>query len=266
MSPPDDTGDLEQEGDGEEAGAAPKSADSEDAQPASAPWYHRLFDVSSARGRFAATVAAGLAVIALAPLVTSLPSVPVKAVHWTYLFVSGEKEEANLEDAVKGRPIWQRTPSLLGKSFDYATGSQHGQLAETDGTAIRQHSIAELAAKAVEFDGVPTEFVGRATSEATISTDILAPLGVEYMLTGAKGVPVAYLGVAPDNTPAFSFSAGDVVLIRGVVVASGVARAVGGSPREAIYVVGLDSSQVGTERVEEHGRLATLAKEAREGG
>jgi hypothetical protein len=93
-----------------------------------------------------------------------------------------------------------------------------------------------------------------------VSTNIVAPLGEEYVLTGGKSGVVAYVGVIPDQTSAFSFSDGEVVLIRGVVVATGVTQQPGGSPQKAVYVIGLNSMNAQEEKETE-----TLVKEAKEG-
>ncbi len=90
------------------------------------------------------------------------------------------------------------------------------------------------------------------------------PLTKEYMLTGNKFGAVAYLGVSYVETGSVSLSVGETVAVRGVVVASGVAREIGGTTRDAIYVMGLSSDAIGTEGATQGKSLQTLAKEARE--
>jgi hypothetical protein len=239
-------------------------------KPAGKPWYRTVFDVSTARGVVAATVVAGLIVIILAPLVTSLPSLPYKAARTIYFgFAIRAGEQFDLENSVRHRPPWQGTPTLYGKSFGYATGSDNGSLAETNGLAVEHHSISELADKAVDFNGIPTEFVGKVRSEITASSAYDTPLATEYVLTGSKLGAFAFVGLSSLAASGTTPSAGETVIIRGVVVASGVAREVGGPTREAVYVMGLSSEAAPTEAAGAEGAgdsLQKLAKEARESG
>jgi hypothetical protein len=199
------------------------------------------------RREFWVPVAVGLAVVLLGPLVSPLPSLPAKVVHATYVFLAGKGEREDLKDAVQRRPFWVGTPRVFGSSLDHAVGSDAGEVAETDGMSLRYHSIDELAASAVEYDGFPTEFVGRVESKTVLSTDILAPVVEELHLTGPKQLAAAYVGVRGGNTPNFAYEAGQVVLVRGYVVASGTARQINGSSQNAVYVLGLKSETVGNE-------------------
>ena len=235
-----------------------------------------MFDVSTARGVIATGLVVGLAVVVLAPLVTSLPSVPYKAARSLYFaFAISAREKVDLESDVRHRPTWQKTPTLYGKSFSYAIGanggnSDDGQLAETSGLAVEHHSISELAEKAVEFNGIPTEFVGKVQSDMTVSSEEdQGPLTTEYMLTGSKLGAVAFIGISYVKTGGISLSVGETVIVRGVVVASGVAREGEGSARSAVYIMGMSSEAAPTEGVgaeEEGDSLQRLAKEARESG
>jgi hypothetical protein len=242
------------------------------AKPASKAWYQTMFDVSTARGAFTTALVAGLAVVIVAPLVTSLPSLPYKGARSLYFaFAISAGEAFDLENDVRHRPSWQGTPTLYGKSFSYAVdsdvgNSDGGNPAQTSGIAVVHHSISELAEKAVEFDGVPTEFVGRVRSEMTVSSSDQTPLATEYVLTGRNLGAVAFVGLSSVNS-AITLSAGETVVVRGVVVASGVAREVSGSTHDAVYVMALSSQPIGaTGTTEEDGSLQTLAKEARESG
>lgn len=239
-------------------------------QPAGKPWYHTVFDVSTARGGVAATAVAGLIVIILAPLVTSLPSLPYKAARAIYFaFAIRAGEQFDLENSVRHRPLWQGTPTLYGKSFGYATGSDHGSLVETNGLVVEHHSISELADNAVDFNGTPTEFVGKVRSETTVSSAFDTPLAIEYVLTGSRRGAFAFVGLSSLQAAGTTPSVGETVIIRGVVVASGIAREVGGPPREAVYVMGLSVRAASTEATgaEEEGEsLQMLVKEARESG
>jgi hypothetical protein len=273
-----ENGDSEAEPEGSEPGPDPAGAGSEEigeapegsSKRADKPWYHTVFDVSTARGLVAATVVAGLIVIILAPLVTSLPSLPYEAARAIYFgFAIRAGEQFDLENSVRHRPRWQGTPTLYGKSFGYATGSDKGLLAETNGFAVEYHSISELANRAVDFNGIPTEFVGKVRSEMTASSASDTPLATEYLLTGSKLGAFAFVGVSSLAAVSTRLSVGETVIIRGVVVASGVAREVGGPTREAVYVMGLSSEAAaagaaGTE--EERDSLQKLVKEARESG
>jgi hypothetical protein len=145
------SGAREAEPEGSEPEADPVAAGHEEAaeppegspKPAGKPWYRTVFDVSTARGVFAATLVAGLIVIILAPLVTSLPSLPYKATRAIYFgFAIRAGEQFDLENSVKQRSPWQGTPTLYGNSFGYATGSDNGSLAETNGLAVEYHSIS----------------------------------------------------------------------------------------------------------------------------
>ena len=208
----------------EEAAEAPEGS----SKPVGKPWYRTVFDVSTARGVVAATVVAGLIVIILAPLVTSLPSLPYKAARAVYFeFAIRAGEQFDLENSVRHRPPWQGTPTLYGKSFGYATGSDNGSLAETNGLAVKHHSISELVDKAVNFNGIPTEFVGKIRSEITVSSAYDTPLATEYVLTGSKLGAFAFVGLSSIAAAGATPSVGETVLVRGVVVASGVAREVG---------------------------------------
>jgi hypothetical protein len=239
-------------------------------------WYLTVFDVSTARGAVASAVVAGVIVLLLAPLVTSLPSLPYKAARSLYFaFAISAREKSDLESDVRHRPTWQKTPTLYGKSFSYAISanggnSDDGQLAETSGLAVEHHSISELAEKAVEFNGIPTEFVGKVQSDMTVSSEEdEGPLTTEYMLTGSKLGAVAFLGISYVKTGGISLSVGETVVVRGVVVASGVAREVEGSARSAVYIMGLSSEAAPTGRAGAEGEgdsLQKLAKEARESG
>jgi hypothetical protein len=221
-------------------------------------------------------VVAGLAVVILAPLVTSLPSLPYKAGRSLYFALAiSAKEKFDLENDVRHRPPWQRTPTLYSKSFSYAIGSitghvDDGRLAETSGLAVVHRSISELAEKAVEFNGIPTEFVGKVQSDTTVSAEEESgPLATEYVLTGSKLGAFAFLGLSSVQNAGISLSVGETVVVRGVVVASGVARQVGGSARSAIYIMGLSSEAAPTEGAGAEGEgdsLQKLAKEARESG
>jgi hypothetical protein len=256
----------------EKSTKAPESS----AKPAGKPWYQTMFDVSTVRGAIATGLIVGLAVAVLAPLVTSLPSLPYKAGRSLYFaFAISAREKFDLENDVRHRPTWQRTPTLYGKSFSYAIGanggnSDDGQLAETSGLAVAHHSISELAEKAVEFNGIPTEFVGKVQSDMTVSSEEdEGPLTTEYMLTGSKLGAVAFLGISYVKTGGISLSVGETVVVRGVVVASGVAREVGGSARSAVYIMGLSSEAALTGRAGAEGEcdpLQKLVKEARESG
>jgi hypothetical protein len=268
----------EAEPEGSEPEADPVAAGNKEAieapegssKPAGKPWYHKVFDVSTARGVVAATVVAGLIVIILAPLVTSLPSLPYKAARAIYFgFAIRAGEQFDLENSVRHRPPWQGTPTLYGKSFGYATGSDNGSLAETNGLAVEHHSISELVDKAVDFNGIPTEFVGKVRSEITASSAYDTPLATEYVLTGSKRGTFAFVGLSSLAAAGATLSVGETVIVRGVVVASGVAREVGGPTREAVYVMGLSSEAAPTEGAGTEGEgdsLQKLAKEARDSG
>lgn len=268
----------EAEPEGSEPDADPVAAGNElaaeapegSSKPADKPWYRSVFDVSTARGVIAATVVAGLIVIILAPLVTSLPSLPYKAARAIYFgFAIRAGEQFDLENSVRHRPPWQRAPTLYGKSFGYATGSDNGSLAATNGVAVELHSISELADKAVNFNGIPTEFVGQVRSEVAASSAYDTPLATEYVLTGSKLGAFAFVGLSSLATAGATPSVGETVVVRGVVVASGVAREVGGPAREAVYVMGLSSEAAPTEGAAAEGEgdsLQKLAKEARESG
>jgi hypothetical protein len=250
----------------EQAAEAPEGS----SKPADKPWHRSVFDVSTARGVIAATVVAGLIVIILAPLVTSLPSLPYKAARAIYFgFAIRAGEQFDLENSVRHRPPWQGAPTLYGKSFGYATGSDNGSLAATNGLAVELHSISELADKAVNFNGIPTEFVGQVRSEIAASSAYDTPLATEYVLTGSKLGAFAFVGLSSITTAGATPSVGETVIVRGVVVASGVAREVGGPAREAVYVMGLSSEAAPTEGAAAEGEgdsLQKLAKEARESG
>jgi hypothetical protein len=170
---------------------------------------------------------------------------------------------------VRHRPPWQGTPTLYGKSFGYATGSDNGSLAETDGLAVKHHSISELADKAVDFNGIPTEFVGKVRSEISASSAYDTPLATEYVLTGSELGAFAFVGLSSLAGAGATPSVGETVIVRGVVVASGVAREVGEPTREAVYVMGLSSEAAPTEGAGAEGEgdsLQKLAKEAHESG
>jgi len=192
---------------------------------------------------FLITLAAGLAVLALAPAVTSLPSLPLKAIHVIYAFVTGTQGQEDLKNAIKGRSYWERAPTIYGDSLDAAVHPGPGEVSETHGQGnltLAIHSIPDVAANGPVFDGYATEIVGRVKSQFTLSTDITSRVGVEYELTGPTPGAVAYVGVASDTTPAFNFSIGETVLIHGVVVASGLSRQVDGSTTSAVYMYGLE--------------------------
>jgi hypothetical protein len=235
------------------------------------PWYRTVFDVSTARGAVASAVVGGLIVLLLAPLVTSLPSLPYEGARSLYFFFAASaKEKFDLESDVSHRPIWLKAPTLYGKSLSYAVGanggsSDDGQVAETNHLVVEHHSISELVEKAVEFNGIPTEFVGRVQSDMAISPEEdQGPLTTEYVLTGSKLGAIAFLGISYVETGGISLSVGETVVVRGVVVASGVARELGGPERDAVYVMGLSSASV--EAAEESESLKTLSKEASESG
>jgi|GEM_PF-3327087 len=222
----------EAEPEGSEPEADPAAAGKKEAaeepevspKPTGKPWHHRVFDVSRARGVVAAAVVAGLIVIILAPFVTSLPSLPYQAARALYFaFVIRAGEQFDLENSVRHRPPWQGTPTLYGKSFAYATGSDKGSLTETNGLAVEHHSISELTDKAVEFNGIPTEFVGKVRSELTASSSDVTPLATEYVLIGSKLGAFVFVGLSSLAAASGTPSVGETVIVRGVVVASGVA-------------------------------------------
>jgi hypothetical protein len=189
------------------------------------------------------TLAAGLAVLVLAPAVTPLPSLPLKAIHVIYVLVTDTQGQEDLKNAIKGRPYWERPPNIYGDSLDAAINPGPGDPSETNGQGnltLAIHSIPDVAANGPAFAGYVTEIVGKVRSQLTLSTDITSEVGVEYELTGSTPGAVAYVGVASDATPAFNFSNGDIALIRGVVVASGLARQLDGSTKSAVYIYGLD--------------------------
>ncbi len=87
-----------------EAVEAPKGS----SKPAGKPWYHTMFDVSTARGVIGTGLVVGLAVVILAPLVTSLPSIPYQAARSLYFaFATSAAEQFDLESDVRHRPAWQ---------------------------------------------------------------------------------------------------------------------------------------------------------------
>jgi hypothetical protein len=191
---------------------------------------------------FLIALGAGLAVLILYPLVSGLPSIPAHVIHSVYALVSDTQEQEGLKSDINARPFWERAPTIYGRSLNTAINPGGGDVSETDGSGdLVYHSISALAANAPAFDGYPVEFVGRVESQSTLSTSVEAVVGVEYELTGSSPGSVAYVAVAGDATPAFEFSDGQIALIRGVVVASGIARQLNGASEDAVYVYGLDS-------------------------
>lgn len=65
-----------------------------------------------------------------------------------------------------------------------------------------------------------------------------------YVLTESKLGAVAFLGISYVETGGISLSVGETVVVRGVVVASGVARERGVTERDAVYIMGLSSASV----------------------
>lgn len=66
------------------------------------PWYRTVFDVSAARGAVASAVVGGLIVLLLAPLVTSLPSLPYEGARSLYFSSQPARRKNSISKATLG--------------------------------------------------------------------------------------------------------------------------------------------------------------------
>jgi hypothetical protein len=200
-------------------------------------------DVPGPGTTFGLMVAAGLAVLYLGPLITPLPALPERVIHKIYVLFAGRQKAEDLRAAVEGGVNWESRPWISNSSLSAAVSSDAGKVAQTDGSELSCHSVAEVVSDAAEYQGFPIEFVAWVDAQPwTVSTEASAPIAHALTVEGPTRDYRVWVGFPPPpaHTPSFfPWQPGNIILIRGLVVATGIDRQLNGESIDSAYVVGL---------------------------
>jgi hypothetical protein len=229
------------EDDSQEARPAPTDADGERPRDDDA-------DTSSSKkswlvthwNQIAIAVVATVMASALVPLVTPLPSIPVKffdAVRDGFRGYEGKYAD-DAREQVPDRDFWREEPTLFDSSFDWIGEGYPESLLETSGGRLAYRSVPETVREAPDLAGRPISVVGKVTNETDLEDrggiGFDASMHTEYRLAGPDESAEVRAGLAQSIIGGASI--GDVVVMHGLVLARGVSEPPGEAPRDTAYL------------------------------